>query len=478
MENVPKIVRERLKANRVSSDHPDANSLTAFAERSLREDERAVVLDHLASCGDCRDIVGFALPAMEPVEATSGPEASRTRLTWPVLRWGFAVAGIVAIAALGIVQYQRSGRLQSAARFEISAKEARNQAPAPPAAATADKKADSSPAPFPSASGRSTETTNTREARERNENTRGQNTLDQKNGTAPGAVPRAVVPQGNLRRPAAVIGGQSPHGPRMPDHWQQQKMVQNQAASAAASSPFTKQQAAGDLAANMEPPAASETVTVEKQSAQLGTQAQDLDALKIESRQTKDESAATPSQDYALTRVGKAKPAETSSTSLGGTLASVAAPAASRSAGSALTLSAPVPRWAINSTGELQRSFDQGTTWQAVNVNANPAYFTDATSVQSAGETSRPKVGKVRPPIFRAFATTGVDVWAGGTQGALYHSLDAGDHWARVMPASPAATLTGDIVSVEFSDLQHGKVGTSTAEIWTTSDAGQTWQRQ
>jgi photosystem II stability/assembly factor-like uncharacterized protein len=60
----------------------------------------------------------------------------------------------------------------------------------------------------------------------------------------------------------------------------------------------------------------------------------------------------------------------------------------------------------------------------------------------------------------------------------LYHSSDAGDHWLRVAPVSSGAMLTGDIVSLEFADLQHGKILTSTGEIWTTSDDGQTWQKQ
>ena len=56
MQNVPKIVRERLKAGAPAAQHPDANALTAFAERLLPERERALVFDHLARCGDCRDI--------------------------------------------------------------------------------------------------------------------------------------------------------------------------------------------------------------------------------------------------------------------------------------------------------------------------------------------------------------------------------------------------------------------------------------
>ena len=62
MQNVPKIVRERLKAAPPATEHPDANALTAFAERVLPERERALVFDHLARCGDCRDVVALALP--------------------------------------------------------------------------------------------------------------------------------------------------------------------------------------------------------------------------------------------------------------------------------------------------------------------------------------------------------------------------------------------------------------------------------
>jgi len=144
-----------------------------------------------------------------------------------------------------------------------------------------------------------------------------------------------------------------------------------------------------------------------------------------------------------------------------------------------LTSSAPVPRWTTSSTGSLQRSFDQGITWQVVDVNANPGYL------QIAGQTSREKRKEASQafkrdtssPIFRAVAVTGADVWAGGSGGALYHSADAGDHWTRVTPTSSGAKLTGDIVNLEFPDMLHGKVSTSAGEVWTTSDAGQTWQK-
>jgi hypothetical protein len=125
MQNVPEIVRRRLKAAAPSADHPDANALTAFAERSLGQDERALVLEHLGRCNDCRDIVALALPAMEPVETAWRPAATGW-LTWPALRWGFAAAGIVSISALGVVEYQRRPATTASparARVEVAGNE-------------------------------------------------------------------------------------------------------------------------------------------------------------------------------------------------------------------------------------------------------------------------------------------------------------------------------------------------------------------
>jgi photosystem II stability/assembly factor-like uncharacterized protein len=80
--------------------------------------------------------------------------------------------------------------------------------------------------------------------------------------------------------------------------------------------------------------------------------------------------------------------------------------------------------------------------------------------------------------VFRAVAAAGADIWAGGSAGALYHSQDAGNHWIRVSPVSSGTVLTSDIVSLDFPDPQHGKLSTSTSEVWITADAGQTWQKQ
>jgi len=146
--------------------------------------------------------------------------------------------------------------------------------------------------------------------------------------------------------------------------------------------------------------------------------------------------------------------------------------------------SVSVPTWSISSSGGLQRSYDRGASWQVVDVNATPASF-DALSVSKRATASPAKAKDLQSlkrdsasPIFRAVAANAADVWAGGSGGILFHSTDAGNHWTRVQPASAGGALTGDIVSVEFVDIQHGRVATSTAETWITSDAGQSWQRQ
>jgi Putative zinc-finger len=109
-----------------------------------------------------------------------------------------------------------------------------------------------------------------------------------------------------------------------------------------------------------------------------------------------------------------------------------------------------LPRWSLRPDGVLQRSLDAGKTWSPVEVPGSVA-------------------------AFRAVAAIGPSVWAGGGGGQLYHSSDAGIHWSQVVPAAEAGPLTADIVRIEFTTTREGKLTTSDGELWTTSDAGETW---
>ncbi len=123
MQDIPKIVLERLAQTLAADAHPDADLLTAFAERGLAEAERGRVMEHLARCGDCREVVAWALPTTEEI-ATPIVAASKDWLSWPVLRWGVVAAGIAAVTSVGVMQYrQRSLRNEAPA----SALVARNE---------------------------------------------------------------------------------------------------------------------------------------------------------------------------------------------------------------------------------------------------------------------------------------------------------------------------------------------------------------
>jgi photosystem II stability/assembly factor-like uncharacterized protein len=114
-------------------------------------------------------------------------------------------------------------------------------------------------------------------------------------------------------------------------------------------------------------------------------------------------------------------------------------------------------------------------------TEAKPAAKSAArASVMTTAKTAPAQPAPSQRTIFRAVSVSSntAEVWAGGSGGALYHTLDGGNRWARVVPSDVGILLTGDIIAIQFSDARNGIVTTSNAEVWTTLDAGQTWHKQ
>jgi photosystem II stability/assembly factor-like uncharacterized protein len=191
----------------------------------------------------------------------------------------------------------------------------------------------------------------------------------------------------------------------------------------------------------------------------------------------------TEQSEIASNRVGRAKPA--ADEQIVSNIPSLPMNGRNMLEVQALSPSKTAPHWTIAANGALQRSFDGGTTWQDVNVTGEDsttavltaqAKVAESAKAVKKSEAQKPTLAAASPAL-RALAANGAEVWAGGSGGALYHTVDAGNSWARVVPSYEGIVLGGDIIGVEFPDPQHGRVSTSTGEVWTTGDGGRSWMK-
>ncbi|MGE5112346.1 MAG: zf-HC2 domain-containing protein, partial [Acidobacteriaceae bacterium] len=84
--------------------HPEADVLTAFAENGLTSKERQQVVEHLATCNDCREIVFLAQPEMAQMQETFAP-ARVGRFRW--MAWASVVAVVVVVGSAVLLQRER-----------------------------------------------------------------------------------------------------------------------------------------------------------------------------------------------------------------------------------------------------------------------------------------------------------------------------------------------------------------------------------
>lgn len=489
MPELPNLVRERLKASRPSNAHPDPDVLTAFAEHSLPESERAVVLEHLARCHDCRDILSLALPAIVTVETARVPLPARKGwLGAPALRWGVVAAGFAVVAVSGMLEYQHRRQPETF----IAARQA---APAAQATTTQASRDEKSAKPTPSAPSAAGGVANAAPAEASRVDTGRANAQNADNAFAKERAATANPVRGAVS-PSATSAPQTPQLtaalPTPPS-----------AEGAAIAAPIKQNSQFSSRAAPSAPVTVQAQTQLHVMSEQVEVTAQP-DQLEAKNQQ-KDRPAAGTGQHSAMdATVDKAKaPSTTVEVSAAAPLLQTESAAPTRPS----TLLAS--RWAISATGGLLHSFDQGRTWATVDVNANQSTGANLVALQAAPEykkyeqtaqdmTQQQVQGQAQSktlskssapgrqkataasastPVFRAVSANGLEIWAGGSAGVLYHSSDGGQQWTRALPSASGVSLTGDIVGIAFTDPQHGKIETSTSELWTTADAGQTWHK-
>lgn len=439
MEQLPKIVQQRLQEAAKPGVHPDLDLLTAFAEKSLNDGERGQVLQHLADCADCRDVLSLAMPEIQPA-LTPGPERSNW-LSWPVLRWGALAACVVVVSAAVTLHYERREPMRSVAE----------EVPAAPADLKLEGEVRGQPGQqltsniaVPSAGrserdlGEAAKLAKQREKGSETSTTSAQSEVSEAHGLALDQNKKVQELSNNrLDDIAAVRSADKPASPAPASAPEPLSAVK----SAGVEGQFQPRNGAPDYSAR----ANSGAVTVES----AATPTREVAAQSAE-RKAKDESGANESQKeiQAVGGAGRASLGDRKADRFSG----VTAPVASTDHAGRLGADNNLSRWTLSAGGSLQRSFDSGKTWQKIPVASNV--------------------------VFRALAANDSDIWVGGAAGALYHSSDAGQHWTRITPVADGKSLSADIVTLEFSDAQHGKLITANRETWTTSDAGEVWQRQ
>ncbi len=455
MQDVPKIVRARLQRPMPES-HPDADLLTAFAEQALTGRERDGVVEHLARCGDCREVVALALPATEAAAVTRTVRPARTGwFSWPVLRWGVVAAGILTVTSVGVLQYRQRHLEKTLVATRLISQDqlAENPQSAAPASAS----------PVAAVQAEMGKQTVTREKAQPSQSALAADKRSSANAIFPQArsLPRASS--------AGVFGGV--------------RGGMNSAGGRYNPTPAPAQ------------PVPSATTTVEVSGAAPLVTTETSVQNQFHGAAVQNEPVEqSQALDY---RVGKAKPALAQ--------ASPMAPAPLLRPDPSL-MKGPAERWTISAGGALQRSLDGGKTWVDVEIavddsmSANlarpvkaPTTTETQTELKSQAKAAKSMARYDAPPnaraadvapasrvIFRAVcvSSNAAEVWAGGSSGALYHTLDGGNLWTRVVPSDPSGTLTGDVVGIQFSDLRNGTVTTSAADIWTTADDGQSWHKQ
>ena len=450
MTEVLKIVYDRLRAALPEQAHPDADLLTAFAEQALSAAEREGVLQHLALCEDCRDVVALSLPAADitppqtadenAVRTTVSQAGSRAprklSLAWPTLRWAALAAGAVVAAAVLLVH---PGKLNQATPPSVNQQVA---TAAPPA--SSPKIASSSVPSSPIATSptdHSAFLAKTDEAQPKSELQ-----LSKKLKAGQVVMPSPQAESGRLLADNKKDSGQA------------DKL----------SAPADRARAFGYDARSSQ--AATETVEVSGAAASVSTEPSAENALMARNETARNDAPAIEKAKPALQEMEGSEEQKAQAAAVPGPAKSLA-----RNVMSTAKLASPASptqahnvTWAITG-GVLQRSVDSGQSWQDALHPDHP---------------------------LLCYASRDEDVWAGGQAGTLFHSANSGVTWAQVQPSVKARQLSSDITHIEVRnievrneelrrDLRYDVRGpgeillsTSNNEIWSSADGGKTWAKK
>lgn len=490
MPEFSNLLRQRLavgERTRVRpGNHPDADTLTAYAEQLLPARERNQVLEHLSACDDCREVVALSLPEPEAAIAVAGAAsaAGRRRFAW---KWTPAFGLAASVAVLAIVTVAVIERPHPAGPSFAN----RDNQPASVAPATS---APSAPASTPSAEGNASAS-----AQPENAKTVSPGVIS--NAHTSGAPAMAAAPPSRELARAADSAGRPMAAPppatpvvsasasTILAYSTDRQDYKNQMFDAEARSVEPGAVAVNDLPAAPAPQQSNQNLFAINNSITMPVAGLNQNAPSPHLRITTPSSGGKTSGPHLYAKVGgelkdlilpkRYSPPITAgrgflgNNAMGGTqlnpakesdqsVAIAAAPASDKAAGDLDQLSAFTAR-AMGATASEKKELAPG--WKVA----------DGRLLKSSDSAAWAEAYSGAEGIaFSVVNARGPEVWAGGANAALVHSRDGGATWERI---TLGASATGTITSIETGRASV-RVKSSSGQSWSSADGGKSWTLQ
>ncbi len=470
-------VRQRLGARPAPPTHPDADTLTAYVEQVLPAGERSQVVEHLAACDFCREIVALSLPALpEKTLVQTLPAPSRF---WT---FGFRWAGALAVIAIAVaLLIERPGHKEPEAQAPVAKLAEPPQADSanPPKAADSVPVENIAPAVIASEASRTSPSSSSSSTR-RPPTSGSSSDVASLTSNSPTPMPRL---ESNVRNEAlevrdvkdalhsnagpAVGGILEARGQPKPAPPERKGFV-NSNLFLAEDHNYAYTNSYKDA---LQEKAKADAERAKKESVLAFAVNPEADARKSFLRKALPTLNPTRLGPLAATAMSAVKSATTGSSPAAETLGGERTPGASSFA--AAPARPPISSRSVASSAATI-THDPDATRRAKTAAAEPLHWRvqDGKLVNSADMNQWHEAYPQSDDIeFKVVQAQGHEVWAGGTNGTLVHSWDGGVDWQKLNLGDAAA---GDIekISISGGDVQ---VKTSNGQHLISRDGGKTW---
>jgi hypothetical protein len=462
------VLRQRLASREIAAEHPDADTLTAYAEKLLPVAEREQVVEHLTMCRQCREVTSLSLAENaftgEDLQVALLPPRKTAR--WPWAPWLGLAGSVAAMAVVTALIIRFPGQRHVLPRQSLE--QAKSSVAAPAATSISSEPSGVLQPPAPARVAHSSEAV-PGHGEQAHRVTPAVSVADR----APSAPPPAMTDA--PRATASNVGVIVESIPR--SDYLNKKL-------------FDQTDASRNAATLAELPAASglDQSGVEHKSAQLSmladlaqpamnlTTEKSLAPAPTSSRAGFNRFAAKVAQEAkqivrkrslavqpgvmtfgAMGGAGQFNPADENAQAVESESAAAKA-AADLDQSQAFTRRAMAPGAMATVDTRFQASWAVGDG-KLLKTSESGAWV----SGYAGGDVE-----------FSAVTFHGDEVWAGGNHAALLHSRDGGVNWERVRLGSGAS---GSITSISVA-AQNIQLTTSENQNWSSEDGGKSWAQQ